>query len=205
MVYVTLSPAVTRSGTYTSSLWRPAAFTAAAALAGASTGAALGKLGGQFSNQQRAAFTTAICAGALVLAALDLLGRPVRVPGRSRETPRGWMQLNPITAAVLNGTTLGTGWSTRIGFWLWFAVPLGSLLSGSVIGGIVVYGAYGLTRGLGPWLLLLLARSRSHGQGKAANVRGLGESVIARSATMRVAATFDLCGLGLVYLVGSAL
>jgi hypothetical protein len=40
-------------------------------------------------------------------------------------------------------------------YWLWYVVPLGALLGGTLFGSLI-YGAYGLTRNAGIWLLLLL-------------------------------------------------
>jgi hypothetical protein len=204
MVLVTLGPAVARGGRYASGLWRPLTFTTATAIGGLAMGATLGAVGALLVESQRAALATALCLAAVVVATAELLGYRLRVPGRSRETPRKWMRRNPLTAAALNGVSLGLGWSTRIGFWLWFAVPLGSILSGSSYEGMAIYGAYGLTRGLGLWLLLALANSQGQ-EGHETSGRGFGEAVINQSATMRMLTAFALCGLGLGYLIAAAL
>lgn len=59
-----------------------------------------------------------------------------------------------------NGLALAIGATNRIGFWLWYAVPLGALLTGKPLLGALVYGAYGVTRGgaVLPMLLPLWSR-----------------------------------------------
>jgi hypothetical protein len=56
--------------------------------------------------------------------------------------------------AARNGLAMGTGFTTRIGFWLWYAVPVSALLSASVLEGAAIYGAYALVRGSSPLLLI---------------------------------------------------
>jgi hypothetical protein len=43
---------------------------------------------------------------------------------------------------------------TRIGFLIWYAVPLAALLTGSVVLGALVFGFYGLVRGAAPIAVL---------------------------------------------------
>jgi hypothetical protein len=57
---------------------------------------------------------------------------------------------------------LGFGATSRIGFSLWYAVPVGALLLGSPVLGAAAYGAYGLVRGLAaPVILLVIIRSKT--------------------------------------------
>jgi hypothetical protein len=62
----------------------------------------------------------------------------------------------PLRWATQNGLALGFGATSRIGFWLWYAIPLGAFLVGDPRLGAVVYGTYGLIRGLGAVFILLL-------------------------------------------------
>jgi hypothetical protein len=59
-----------------------------------------------------------------------------------------------------NGLTLGCGAFSRVGFWLWYAVPAGALLTATPVLGALLYGTYGLVRGLGPWGLVYASRLR---------------------------------------------
>lgn len=72
----------------------------------------------------------------------------------SRETPQRWVHFGALGWAVRNGLALGYGATSRIGFWSWYAVPLGALLGGDPVAGALVYGGYGLTRGGAAWLLI---------------------------------------------------
>lgn len=78
-----------------------------------------------------------------------------------RETPQAWIHSGPIKWAVYNGVVLGNGATSRIGFWLWYLVPGAALLAGSPLRGAIVYGAYGLARGLWPGLITVVANARS--------------------------------------------
>jgi hypothetical protein len=57
--------------------------------------------------------------------------------------------------AIRNGLALGFGATSRIGFWLWYVVPLGAFLVGDPIFGAVIYGTYSLIRALGATVILL--------------------------------------------------
>jgi hypothetical protein len=50
---------------------------------------------------------------------------------------------------------LGFGATSRIGFWLWYAVPLGAFLIGEPVAGAIIYGTYGLVRALGAVVIIL--------------------------------------------------
>lgn len=65
------------------------------------------------------------------------------------------MRKGPLRWAIRNGLSLGFGATSRIGFSLWYAVPLGALLLGSPLLGAAVYGTYGLLRAVAAPLLLL--------------------------------------------------
>lgn len=53
--------------------------------------------------------------------------------------------------------------TSRIGFWLWYIVPLTAVLSGQPALGLAIYGLYGAARGVAVWgLLVWLSRDRRH-------------------------------------------
>ena len=62
------------------------------------------------------------------------------------ETPRAWLELRNWQTAARNGVALGTGYSTRIGFWLWYLVPIGAFAVGSPVRGALIYAAYAAAR-----------------------------------------------------------
>jgi hypothetical protein len=84
----------------------------------------------------------------------DLLHTRWRPIQCERETPKRWVEEGPRRWAIKNGIALGCGAASRLGYWLWYVVPLGALLGGPLFGSLI-YGAYGLTRSAGIWLLLL--------------------------------------------------
>ncbi|HEU0127902.1 MAG TPA: hypothetical protein VFQ48_04765 [Pseudonocardiaceae bacterium] len=84
-------------------------------------------------------------------------------PQFDRETAQAWLQRGPYRWAVLNGAALGVGATTRLGYWLWYLVPVGSFATGTPLLGALIYGAYGLARSL-PALLLYLDMRRGSGR-----------------------------------------
>jgi len=99
---------------------------------------------------------------AIVAGSFELFGYRVPLPQLDCETPQRWVHKGPFLWAIQNGLVLGFGATSRIGFALWYAVPVGALLFGSPMLGAVAYGAYGLVRGLAaPAILLVRMRSKT--------------------------------------------
>lgn len=124
--------------------------------AAALVGFCLGLLGGTLGADVRASVATIVAVGAIVVAMLELSGRPVRLVQLDRETPRDWLGGSPLRWAALNGMAIGIGAGTRLGVWLWYVIPLGALLSGDPTLGTIGYGAYGFTRTAGAGGIMLL-------------------------------------------------
>lgn len=123
--------------------------TLAMVLGGAGAGATLGLIGAAAGLEGVAP----VAWTALALAALDLLRFPVFQ--RDRETRKSWLD-NDTEArwAVQNGATLGVALATRVGFWGWWVVPVGSFFAGSGLAGAALYSTYSAGRGLGTVLLM---------------------------------------------------
>lgn len=138
------------------STWRRKAsvYVASAALAGASFGAVLGWLGGRLTDDGRLVLATVVLLAGALPAALELAGRKLRPPQLDVETPQTWVGHGPLLWAARNGAALGTGALSRIGFWLWYAVPLAALTSGSVRFGAVIYGLYAVFRAAPAWAVV---------------------------------------------------
>ncbi|MGH3148658.1 MAG: hypothetical protein ACRDTR_23000, partial [Rubrobacter sp.] len=69
--------------------------------------------------------------------------------------PQRWVHKGPLEWATRNGLALGFGATSRIGFWLWYVVPLGAFLVGDAALGAIVYGTYGLIRSLAAVFMVL--------------------------------------------------
>jgi hypothetical protein len=104
-------------------------------------GAALGAVGSVLDVGARAAAGTAV---GIILIILPLLRVPP--PQRDRETPQFLLHRGPLVWAAANGMLLGSAVTNRIGFWLWFLVPAGCLISGSPALGAALWGSYALAR-----------------------------------------------------------
>lgn len=140
--------------------WRRAgaAYVLAAGAAGSAAGASLGSLGSAIGVGVVDRIT-------LVLAAFGIAAgmtgvRPVRPPPQlDRETPARWLAYGPTAWGMLNGASLGLGAFSRIGWWLWYAVPTGAFISRDAVVGAVVFGAYALTRASCAALFLLTSKA----------------------------------------------
>lgn len=135
-------------------------YSLASTAAGVACGLAIGGAGSIIPRDVRDGLATVLVLPAVILGGIELGGRRVQPIQCNRETPQRWIHLGPIRWAVLNGLALGCGTGSRLGFWLWYAVPVGALLFRSPITGAFVYGAYSFARGMAVWLLLLLALPR---------------------------------------------
>jgi hypothetical protein len=61
-----------------------------------------------------------------------------------------WLRDARGRRSLKNGMVLGLGFTTRIGFWLWYVVPVTALASGDARVGASVWGLYGFARGISP-------------------------------------------------------
>ena len=130
-------------------------YSLSSALAGLVTGAALGGVGSLLPLDFRLAIGSILAVVAIAAGSLELSGRRVQPPQFDCETPQRWVQKGPLRWATQNGLTLGFGATSRIGFWLWYVVPLGAFLLGDPRLGATIYGTYGLVRALGAVFIFL--------------------------------------------------
>ncbi len=130
-------------------------YTLSSALAGLVTGAVLGAVGNLLPLDFRLAAGSILAVIAVSVGCLEFFGRRVRLPQLDCETPQRWVHRGPLSWATRNGLTLGFGATSRIGFWLWYVVPLGAFLVGDPRLGAIIYGTYGLIRGLGAVFMFL--------------------------------------------------
>ena len=130
-------------------------YSLSSALAGLLAGAALGAAGDLLALDLRLALGSVLAVAAVAVGGLELFGRRVQLPQFDGETPQSWVHKGPLRWATRNGLTLGFGATSRIGFWLWYVVPLGAFLVGKPVFGALIYGTYGLIRGLGAVFILL--------------------------------------------------
>lgn len=74
---------------------------------------------------------------------------------RDKETPQSRVHDGPVLWPIKNGLALGFGAITRIGFWLWYVIPISSFLIGDPFLGTLIYGIYSFTRGIAVWFIIL--------------------------------------------------
>jgi F0F1-type ATP synthase assembly protein I len=168
-------------------------YVASGIISGALLGALLGALGDVLlPGSARIGLGVITATVGAVIAFIEIIGRRVPLLEIDRETPQHWMHRGAFRGAVLNGAAIGSGFATRIGFWLWYLVPCAALLTGSVWRGVAVYSAYATAR-VGASAVLLLAAHRSQSFGIIAR-RILAYGPLAR----RVAAWQLLCSSAIV-------
>jgi hypothetical protein len=130
-------------------------YTLTSALAGLVTGAVLGAAGSLLPLDFRLAAGSILAVLAIAVGGLEFFGRRVQPPQFDCETPQRWVHKGPLGWATRNGLTLGFGATSRIGFWLWYVIPLGAFLVGDPWFGATIYGTYGLVRALAAVLIFL--------------------------------------------------
>ena len=132
----------TRSG------WRLTAgsFLIAAALSGAALGALLGLVGAVVSDRAR----LPLLAGAALLAlALDL---SARTPGPRRQVDERWRyRYRGWVFGAGYGAQLGVGVATVVASAATYLALVGAFLSGAPAGGALIFGIYGVARGIQPF------------------------------------------------------
>ena len=103
---------------------------------------------GAISDQLPATIRIAI--GTVLSAGLLIIGCMPKVPVLQfrRETGQNMLGWGPRCWAAANGSLLGIAVVSRIGFWLWYLVPVGCFVVGSPIHGALIWGTYGLVRGI---------------------------------------------------------
>lgn len=140
-----------------SSSWmgKATVYSLSSGVAGAATGALLGTLGSWLPESGRIAVASLLGIAAAILGGGELYYGRLRPMQCDRETPQRWLGAGALRWAARNGAALGIGATTRIGFWLWYAIPLAALLYGRPALGAVIYGLYGLVRGGAVWALIL--------------------------------------------------
>ena len=131
------------------------AFTLAATSAGIATGALFGLAGGLVPIGFRVGAATLLACVALVVGGCGVIGIYVRLLQYNRETPRRWVQEGQLRWAMKNGVALGIGMTSRIGFSLWYIVPVASFLWGEPVLGAIIYGLYSFVRSAASFPLLI--------------------------------------------------
>lgn len=114
-------------------------------------GAILGNVGYWLPQDLRIALASLSALAAIAMGSLELGGRRTWLMQCDKETPQRWLKHGALRWAARNGFTLGCGFTTRIGFWLWYVVPVGSLLLARPGLGALLYGTYAAARAMAVW------------------------------------------------------
>ncbi len=123
-----------------------AALVVAATVAGAIAGGRVGRFGGSLPEEVRLGAVGLALIGLNALFVADVLRGPVPMLQRNRTTPRRWVEESAAAWSLKAGAALGLGITNRIGFPVWYLVPVLALGTGSWIAGAAMWAAYGLLR-----------------------------------------------------------
>lgn len=134
-------------------------FVLSAMAAGAGTGAALGWFGRQLPEGARFGAVSSAALVAVVLALFEGTGRRVPLLQLDRETPQSWLNLGPFPWGILNGGALGVGFLTRVGFPLWYGIPVAAIAFAHPVLGALIFGSYATVRTVLAWPSFCLSRA----------------------------------------------
>jgi hypothetical protein len=198
MVFVIRSSDVHRNQARSSWVKKGIVFTSGSLVMGLVAGAVLGYSGSLVPRDVRLGLGTLLAFAAVACGLVEVAGRRIRPPQWNRETPQRWMYAGPLRAALRNGLTLGLGLTTRIGFVLWYAVPVGAFLTGDPVFGAVIYATYSLTRGITPWIMI--SWQRLYGQQHGWTFERIGTSLPRHAVIVKRIAAGQLVFLGIAVL-----
>lgn len=129
----------------------------AATLAGALAGGLLGWAGRLTPSPGRVGFVCTLAAAGALFAVVGGVAGVRLLPQVDRETEQRLLHHGPLRWAMENGALLGLGFASRLGTWLWYAVPVAAFATGSPAEGAIVYAVYGGVRLLVPSVLAALS------------------------------------------------
>lgn len=155
MIFGIANSAVQRNQARHTWIKRAVVFSLSCSCTGLLAGAILAAVGGLLPPDLRIAAVSLLALIAIGLGSFELTGRRTTLLQCDRETSLAWVREGPYQWAVKTGAAIGFGATTRIGFPLWYAIPLGSLLYGQPVLGAAIYGTYSIVRGTAIWIMIL--------------------------------------------------
>jgi hypothetical protein len=147
MIYVIMDRGGLRDRRTNNWKTRTAALVVGAVIAGAAAGLLLGSVGLTVSSDARTSIVAALAALGVAIGVLEATAtRRVPLVQRNRETRREWVFRRPVAGSFGTGFVIGAGFLTRVGFWIWYVVPLTCFAVASPVLGAVIFGCYSFIR-----------------------------------------------------------
>lgn len=101
---------------------------------------------GQLASGVPEEYRSATAVGMLLAITVGLVTRPDEPLQFDRETHQRLLHFGPLRWSLVNGGLLGLGITSRVGYWLWYVVPVGTWGVGSWWAGGAIWGLYGFGR-----------------------------------------------------------
>lgn len=117
-----------------------------AAAAGSAAGATVGFVGASVPDEIRGSAGWLLMLSLCLVVLADGLGLDVPLPQRDKETPRRWADEPMASWAVKAGVALGLAVTNRLGFVIWYAIPVLVFSMGSVALGALSWATYAFAR-----------------------------------------------------------
>jgi hypothetical protein len=159
------------SGCFDSSAVAGAVLLGSAVIAGLLTGGVLGLAGAALDP-----VTRWVLAGLAAVAVLCGASAQVFPWQLNRETHRRWLEYEDWRTAATNGFALGLGFTTRIGFWLFYLVLLSAFVVADPMVSAVGYAVFAVSR-VGGSILLWIVGFQVAGRGWLPRLQALADAV----------------------------
>lgn len=128
--------------------WRITAtvYAIVATIAGLLVGAILGGLGSLLNTDVLSGLWALFALLSVIFGIFELWRGKAALLQCDRETSQRWLHDGPLSWAAKNGFALGLGFTSRIGFFAWYWVPVAAFLSANIGWGAFIYACYSFTR-----------------------------------------------------------
>jgi hypothetical protein len=198
MIYVIRVRGVHRGRSFKGWKKKAAIFLVSAVVGSAGAGALLGALGAALSASSRHWLAFGVSLLGVALGGAEVLGRRVWLLQRNQATAQSWMRFGATINSAANGIAMGIGFSTRIGYWLWWALPVVAVLSGSWRIGAPLFVLYASVRAGIAVLFSLLGEARHE------TAHRLQDRLASLSPVMRRACSAALVVVSIAFVVAAA-
>lgn len=179
-----------------------AIYVASATIGGMAAGVLAGLLGLTLAGASReltVALLLILGAVGVYIGAKEASGRRVRIWQINVETPQRWMHHGPVLWPLMNGFSLGLAFTSRLGYAVFYIVPVAAVASRSITSAVLIWGVYSFARAVVSlpygWYLTEHVRSEAQSRKLIAAIprmRRVTAFVVLASAFASIAAAIEM-------------